>query len=251
MNPLHIGRGCQVAGVVLILTAIFLLGDMLTKLPRDWPRAQRITCVNNLKQIGLATRTWAIDHDGPFPFKVSTNAGGTMEFCATGGDGFDSNAALHFQVMSNELSTPLILVCPQDRSRKPAARFSSLQASNVTYRLRSGTNINESVPAEMLASCPVHGNILLCDGSVVGVRPDPRAAWNDWIDLMRYNIQSWFSPVGLEVMVIGLVLLWAGSRLTSEAKGGRRSLGLIIGEALLLILAMLLIGLMLIGTAHF
>ena len=251
MNRLRIGRGCQIAGLVLILAAIFLLGDMLTKLPRDWPRAQRITCVNNLKQIGLATRTWAIDHDGSFPFHLSTNAGGTMEFCAQGSDGFDSNTAVHFQVMSNELVTPLILVCPQDRSRKPAARFSSLQASNVTYRLRSGTNINESVPSEMLASCPVDGNILLCDGSVVGVRPDPRAAWNDWIDLMRYNTQSWFSPVGLEVMVTGLVLLWVGSRLTWRSKGGPRPKGLILGEAILLILAVLLLGLLLVGTAHF
>jgi hypothetical protein len=155
MNRLRIGRGCQVAGVVLILTAIFLLGDMLTKLPCDWPRAQRITCVNNLKQIGLATRTWAIDHDGPFPFNVSTNADGTMELCARGSSGFDSNAVAHFQVMSNELVYPLLLVCPKDSSRKPAAGFHSLQASNVTYRLHSGTDINENNPAAVLALCPV------------------------------------------------------------------------------------------------
>ena len=102
MNSLRIGRGCQIAGLVLIVVAIYLLGDMLTKLPRDWPYAQRITCVNNLKQIGLAFRTWEIDHDGQFPFNVSTNAGGTVELCARGTDGFATNAALHFQVMSNE-----------------------------------------------------------------------------------------------------------------------------------------------------
>src|ERR1035438_10758632 len=153
MNPLRIGRGYQVAGLVLIVIAIFLLGDMLTKLPRDWPKAQRITCANNLKQIGLSFRTWAIDNGGQFPFNVSTNAGGTMEFCATGGDGFDSNAALHFQVMSNELSTPRILVCPQDESRKPAPGFHNLQANNVSYRLHSGTNLNESNPAAVLAFC--------------------------------------------------------------------------------------------------
>ena len=55
-------------------------------------------------------------------------------------------------------------------------------------------------------------------------------------------------PTGLTVMVIGVVLLWIGSRLTSAAKGDPRPLSVIIGEALLLIAALLLIGLMLIGT---
>jgi hypothetical protein len=251
MNPLRIGRGCQIAGVVVIVIAIFLLGDMLTKLPRDWPKAQRITCVNNLKQIGLAFRTWAIDNDGQFPSHVSTNAGGTMEFCATGADGFDSNAAVHFQVMSNELATPLLLVCPKDSSRKHAAGFASLQASNVTYRVRSGTNINETATAEMLALCPVHGNILRCDGSVTVVKADREPPWSAMLDLLRYNYLSRVSSHGLTVMVIGLVLLWVGSRLTWEAKGHPRPLGVILGEALLLLVALLLIGLMLIGTAHF
>src|ERR1700690_2770460 len=103
MNRLRIGRGCQIGGVVLIVLALVLLGYMLTRPPGDWPRAHHMYCVNNLKQIGLSFRTWALDNDGKFPFNVSTNAGGTMEFCATGADGFDSNAAVHFQVMSNEL----------------------------------------------------------------------------------------------------------------------------------------------------
>lgn len=90
-----------------------------------------------------------------------------MEFCAVGGDGFDRNAARHFQVMSNELSTPKLLICPQDKARKPAADFVNLQAGNVTYQLRSGTNISEANPREVLVVCPVDGNILYCDGTVV------------------------------------------------------------------------------------
>src|ERR1035438_6366511 len=104
MSPLRIGRGCQVAGLVLIVLALLLMGYMLMNPLRDWRRSSRLGCVNNLKQIGLAFRTWAIDNNGPFPFNVSTNTGGTMEFCEVGSDGFDNNAALHFQVMSNELS---------------------------------------------------------------------------------------------------------------------------------------------------
>ena len=122
MNRLRIGRGCQIAGVVVIVLALVLLGYLLTSMPRHWPREKHMSCVNNLKQIGLAFRAWAMDNDGQFPFNVSTNAGGTMEFCARGADGFDSNAALHFQVMSNELSTPRLLVCPRDWSREACHR---------------------------------------------------------------------------------------------------------------------------------
>src|ERR1035441_2819767 len=114
MNSLRIGRGCQVAGLVLIVLTTVLVGSLQTRPRRDWHMAPTVSCQNNLKQIGLSLRTWAIDNDGQFPFNVSTNAGGTRELCARGGDGFDTNAALHFQVMSNELSTPLLLVCPND-----------------------------------------------------------------------------------------------------------------------------------------
>ena len=108
-----------------------------------------------------------MDNDDKFPFNVSTNAGGTLEFCAKGSDGFDRNAARHFQVMSNELGTPKILVCPQDKARKPSADFANFQAGNVTYQLRSGTNLSEATPREVLIMCPVDGNILYCDGTVV------------------------------------------------------------------------------------
>jgi len=126
----------------------------------------RITCINNLKQIGLSFRQWAIDHGDQYSFNVSTNTGGSMEFRAVGKDGFDRNASFHFQVMSNELNTPRLLVCPNDPSKKAATDFKGLEAMNVTYQMRSGTNLSESNPREVLLLCPIDGNILFCDGTV-------------------------------------------------------------------------------------
>lgn len=82
-------------------------------------------------------------------------------------------------------------------------------------------------------------------------KADGESIWSDMLDLVRYNHLSRPSSRGLTAMVIGLVLLCVGSRVAWKAKGGPKPKGLIIGEALLLILAVLLIGLMLIGTAHF
>jgi hypothetical protein len=55
----------------------------------------------------------------------STN-GGSFEF-ATSGEVFR-----YFQVMSNELATPRILVCPADK-RKPSKDFECLANSNLSY----------------------------------------------------------------------------------------------------------------------
>jgi hypothetical protein len=135
------------------------------------PDEASVQCVNHLKMIGLAFRTWALDNNDHFPFNVSTNAGGTLELCARGKDGFDTNSAAHFQVMSNELSDPRILVCPADSSKRPASSFTRLQGANVSYLVRSGTNIDETNPDETLGRCPIHGHFIRCDGSVKQEQP--------------------------------------------------------------------------------
>jgi hypothetical protein len=133
------------------------------------PMEQEINCVNNLKQIGLTFRLWEIDHGDQYPFNVSTNAGGTMEFCAVDKDGFDRNSFLHFKAMTGDdyLRVPLLLVCPQDGSKRAATNWASLGPENVTYRLRSGTNISDTNPHTILAVCPIDGNVLYCDGTVL------------------------------------------------------------------------------------
>ena len=166
------GAGFALAGLILGYVSLFvalviLPAMLLPALAQAKNRAQRINCTNNMKQIGLAARTWALDNADNFPFNVSTNTGGTLELCLPGTDGFDRNAFYHFRVMSNELSTPKILVCPADTQRQPAMDFVSLQAANVSYQMRSGTNVTETNPEQVLAVCPIHNNVLRCDGSVM------------------------------------------------------------------------------------
>jgi hypothetical protein len=127
---------------------------------------QAINCINNLKQIGLAFKTWSLDNGDRFPFNVSTNEGGTFEICSPGPDGFDRSAVWHFMTLSNELSTPVILVCPKDLSKRPAADFRGLQPGNVTYLLRSGPAMNDTNSGQILIECPIDGNALYCDGTV-------------------------------------------------------------------------------------
>jgi hypothetical protein len=174
-----------------------------------------------------------------------------MELCARGSDGFDRNAAQHFLVMSNELSTPRILVCPKDQSSKPAAGFPSLQASNVSYWVRSGTNLNESNPTAVLVVCRFDGNTLHCDASVTAEEPDWKQPRRALMDVVRDKYLDWLVLLFPWFMVPGAVLLWAGSRLKWKAKGGPKPTGLVIGEAVLLIVAVFLIGLLLLAIVDF
>src|SRR2546428_11389285 len=106
-----------VVACLSILAAIILPGMAR----QNCAVAQRINCTNNLKQMGLAFRTWALDHNDQLPMQVSVTNGGAMEIVATG------TAFTVFQVMSNELSTPKILFCPEenDPKRISAVTFSS------------------------------------------------------------------------------------------------------------------------------
>ena len=74
------GSGLAIAGFVMgyaslltTLIVVLLAGRLLPQLAQTKARAQSIICVNNLKQIGLAFRTWALDNKDRFP--VSTNEG--------------------------------------------------------------------------------------------------------------------------------------------------------------------------------
>ena len=130
-------------------------------------RAFQVNCEINLKQVGIAFLLWAGDNRERFPFNVPVKDGGTFEFCAPRPDGFDANAWRHFQVLSNELNIPKLLVCPSDPTNSVAVDFEHLGATNVSYQLRSGTNVSMATPTQVLVRCPLHGTEVLCDGSVV------------------------------------------------------------------------------------
>ena len=169
-TPRHFTRqGFTLVGLLIIIAVLAILAAMLLPaLASAKRKAQRINCVNNLKQDGLAFRLWEGDNGDKYPMAVSTNKNGTMEYAA--------DVFRHFQVMSNELSTPKILVCPAD-NRTAAASFARLKNQNVSYFV--GLDATEVRPPMLLTGDRNVTNGLSPVRSVLELRPEIPAGWTE------------------------------------------------------------------------
>jgi prepilin-type N-terminal cleavage/methylation domain-containing protein len=175
--------------LVTIVVLAVLAGFLLPALSKAKQRSSPINCTSNLKQISLAFRMWNDDNDA-YPMQYRTNNFDGPSYA------MQQKMYVYFQAMSNELSTPKILVCPGDAKRSRGTNFTTdFDNSKVSYFvgldateananmfLAGDRNISNGTPPhngifELTTNQPVtwtknihegQGNILLTDGSVQG-----------------------------------------------------------------------------------
>jgi len=114
---------CAAAIALVLIPALSVLASNKTE-------SQRIICFNNLRQIGRGFQMWASDNGNANPWRVPPPEG-------TEGNPLVVNLWYQFAVISNQLRSPKLLVCPSDSgTRKIADNWSGASGGfvNAAYR---------------------------------------------------------------------------------------------------------------------
>lgn len=118
----------------LLLVIIGVTAVMVVVLPRmARPRGcvLRMTCTNNLKQLGIGFGSSIMDGKWEPAMQVSVTNGGVMELAETG------SAHAVFLAMSNDIVTPKILFCPEDQT--PHRRMANIWEATIPPNASAGT----------------------------------------------------------------------------------------------------------------
>jgi len=130
------------------LFVLALLADIFTPMSRVKVNSMRVSCANNLKQIGTAYRISANDHGDRFPSEVGATNGGWREQLSRGNAG--AGCWKNYAFMSNELGqSTKVLVCRTDE-RMPAADFSQI-TNNLSLSYFVGAAVDDTYPQGILA----------------------------------------------------------------------------------------------------
>jgi type II secretory pathway pseudopilin PulG len=157
--------------IICILVAIMIPANIKA---RD--KARRISCVGRLKNIGLAYRIFATDHGDRFPWQLATNAPPAKTF-----DEF----LRHYRTVSNELATPILLVCPAD-TRKAATNWATLSRMNISYF--TSPDSAETFPQSFLAGDRnLTTNGVRIGPGIVNLASQTNVAWDGTIHRFQGN----------------------------------------------------------------
>jgi len=175
--------------VVVVFVLAVLVAMLLPALTAAKRRPSSVGwCANYLKQISLSYRLWAGDNGDKYPMEVSVTNGGTMELVGR------LDAWKTFQVMSNQLSTPKVLLCPQDSGHGTyATNFGGDLKNKISYFIGLDSSLDST--NTFLSG---DGNFLLNNSpanyGLVNINSNASLAW-DTSRHAGFKKQGWFTKI--------------------------------------------------------
>jgi hypothetical protein len=124
--------------LVLVLKVAAVIGLAGCAASPAKQRAESISCGNYMCSLGCVARLWADDHDGYLP----SDLGSMCDWCPT-----------------------IVLICPGDHSRKPAASWASFTPAQSSYEIVT-PHLKDGDTNGVFLRCKIHGNLGYADGTV-------------------------------------------------------------------------------------
>jgi len=112
--------------------------------------------------------------------QTSVTNGGTFEYLLTG------PASIHYRALSNELETPTVLICPEDKQRKAAATFSNFSNLNLSYFV--GLDVDQTNTMLFLGGDRNITNGLRPVGGILELSTNYPASWSDGFHWTQGNV---------------------------------------------------------------